>query len=126
MILTIEQLEKFLKENKYHTITLVPKNGGAKDDENYINGIKLMSKTQKTLYEQAIKEITNDVENKDNLKKALIHKYLGNSSRSHLKKQQKEQADNIMYNILGDSEDKLSNNDKQIFYKIITKVEILY
>jgi hypothetical protein len=31
-----------------------------------------------------------------------------------------------MYNILGDSEDKLSNNDKQIFYKIITKVEILY
>jgi hypothetical protein len=90
MILTIEQLEKFLKENKYHTITLVPKNGGAKDDKNYINGIKLMSKTQKTLYEQAIKEITNDVENKDNLKKALIHKYLCNSSRSHLKKQQKE------------------------------------
>lgn len=93
-------------------------------NKNYTNGINLMAKTQKKLYDQAIKKITNDVENKENLKKALIHEYLFRSSQSHLEKQQKEEADNIMYNILGDSEDKLSDNDKKIFYNIVENNKI--
>ena len=119
MIITIDQLEQSLKENNGKTVKIVPvKKGGAKGVKK-INGVDLMAKTQKKLYEQAIKKMTNDIENKENFKKALIHEYLFRSSQSHLKKQQKEEADILMYNILGDSEDKLSNNDKKIFYSIV-------
>ena len=91
----------------------------------YNNGINLMAKTQKKLYDQAIKKITNNIENKDNFKKALIHEYLFRSSQSHLKKKEKEEADNIMYNILDGSEDKLSDNDKKIFYNIVENNKII-
>ena len=115
MILTIEQLEKCLKEKIYHTVKLVPLS---------YYGIDLMEKTQKKLYEQAIKKMTNNIENKDNFKDALIFEYLFRSSQSHLKKQQKEEADDIMSNI-SHSKDKLSNNDQQIFYNIVENNKII-